>query len=114
MFGKRKDDVKKELPLIKDFLAEHLELALKPVQLNRCLRGLPFLGYRIYPNRILLSPAGKRRFVRKFIAYERKWVNGEWSIETLVRHIEPLIEFTKLANASNFRKDVIQRYGVPY
>lgn len=114
LFGKNKSDLKTEIPLIRDFLTKELELELKPIQLNRSVRGIPFLGYRVFPNRILLSPAGKRRFVRKFIAFERKWVKGEWSDDTLVRHMEPLFAYAKFADSSNFRKNVLERYGVPY
>ncbi len=114
LFGEAKQDLKKEILLIERFLAETLELELKPVQLNRCRKGIPFLGYRVFPDRIWLSARSKRRFIRKFIDYEAKWVNGEWTIETLTQHMEPLIEFTRFANASAFRGNVIERYGVPY
>ncbi len=114
VFGGKKNDLKTEIPLIEQFLAENLELHLKPIQLNRCRKGIPFLGYRVFSDRIRLSGRSKSRFIRKFIAYEAKWMNGQWSIETLVRHMEPLIEFTKFADASAFRGNVIERYGVPY
>jgi len=114
LFGTEKEMLKTELSAIQSFLSEHLALELKPIQLNRSIKGLPFLGFRVFPEKILLTSAGKRRFVRKFIAYEEKWVNGEWSEETLVQHMEPLIAYTLIADASGFRRSVIQKHGVPY
>ncbi len=114
LFASRKDRLKELMPRIRDYLRENLRLELKMLHLNRCRCGITYLGYRVFPDRLWLSARSKRRFVRKFIAYEGKWVRGEWSTNELVRHMEPLFAFTKLADSSTFRKNVMQRHGVPY
>jgi len=113
LFGNNKQDLKEELQHIHAFLEEKLALSLNPaIQLNRCIKGIPFLGYRIFPGKLLLSGRSKNRFVNQFRLYEGKWQNGRWTIETLIRHMEPLIEFTKMADAKGFKKNVMERFGV--
>jgi RNA-directed DNA polymerase len=114
LFGGSKGDLRMELAAIREFLAVHLSLSLRePVQLNRCAAGLPFLGFRVFGNRVRLSPRSRKRFVRRFRDYERKFLSGEWSEPTLVRHIQPLIAFTRAADAAGFRRRIVNRYGVP-
>ncbi len=113
-FGDCKAYLKAELLQIRRFLSQELALELKEnIQLNRCGRGIPFLGYRVFPHAIRLSPGSRTRFTGKFIQYERKWQEGEWAVEELVCHMEPLIEFTRGASAEGFRRNVIRRFGVP-
>ncbi len=113
IFGQDKSPLKAELVEIRLFLKQELGLELKPnVQLNRCQRGIPFLGFRIFPYCIRLSPASRRRFQRKFRRYERKWIDGEWTEKELDDHVRPLIEFTKAADSVGLRRLVIERFGV--
>jgi RNA-directed DNA polymerase len=113
IFGHDKACLKSALIEIRRFLLQNLSLSIKEnVQLNRCRHGIPFLGYRVFPHMIRLAPRSRKRFFRKFMAYEKKWQAGEWRVEDLVRHMEPLIEFTRAADTHGFRSNVIQRYGV--
>lgn len=113
IFGPNREFMKKELAASRDYIREALNLELKqPVQLNRCALGIPFLGFRIFPRLIRLSPRNRSRFVRKFRAYEQHWLDGEWSDDELIRHMEPLIDFTRTADAKAFRRQVIERHGV--
>lgn len=114
LFGQDKACLKMELAQIRRFLAEQLALELKEdIQLNRSSRGIAFLGYRVFPQTIRLSPGSRRRFLKKFRRYERKWQAGKWTVGDLVRHMEPLIEFTRAADTNSFRRNAIARFGVP-
>ena len=114
LFGPDKPYLKAALTQVRVYLAEKLALELKDdIQLNRCAHGIPFIGYRVLPSHIRLSPRSKRRFISKFKEYESKWQSGEWSEADLVRHMEPLIDFTRAAHAGDFRRNVISRFGVP-
>jgi hypothetical protein len=114
LFGRDRPSLKTELALAREFLSRELALELKEnLQLNRCRYGIPFLGYRVFPDGIRLSPRSRRRFVQKFMAYERKWHDGYWSAADLARHMAPLIDFTQAAGAGRFRRGVIDRFGVP-
>lgn len=113
VFGQDRAVLKDLLKGITYYLDRKLVLQLKDaVVFNRCRQGLTFLGYRVFPDRILLSVRSKRRFISKFRQYEKKWQSGEWSTRTLVRHMEPLIDFTRAAAAEGLRRSVMKRYGV--
>ena len=114
LFGDdRKRLLREELPAVKEFLRNRLSLEVKPdFQLNRCDKGIPFLGYRVFPQKVLLAPRSKRRFVNKFRLYEGLWRRSEWPTQELVRHMEPLLEFTRFADCDGFRRNVISRFGV--
>ncbi|MDD4092408.1 MAG: reverse transcriptase/maturase family protein [Smithellaceae bacterium] len=114
IFGDDRDKLMHvELTAIKDFLQTRLSLAVKPdIQMNRCAGGIPFLGFRVYPQKILLAPRSKRRFVNKFKIYESKNVSGEWTAAELVSHMEPLLEFVRFADSVGFRGKFISRFGV--
>jgi len=114
VFRKEKKQLKEDLKLIEDFLLSRLELKLKEnTILNRCQHGIPFLGLRVFPYKVLLNQQSKKRFVIKFRAYERKFLNGVWDQDTLIRHMLPLVEFTKSADSGSFRQSIIDRFGVP-
>jgi hypothetical protein len=113
VFGRDRVLLNSELEKIRQYLYGKLDLRLKAnTQLNRCRHGFAFLGYRVFPGRIMLSQRSKRRFLNKFKRYEQKWHDGQWSTDELVRHMEPLIEFTRAAGATGLRRSAIQRFGV--
>ncbi len=113
VFAHEKARLKTELEQIKYFLEQKLALQLKGnIQLNRCCFGIPFLGFRIYPYDIRLSPKSRQRFIKKFREYEKKYARGRWTEKQLVQHVEPLIGFVRTANSSVFRRNVIQRCWV--
>ncbi len=113
LFAPGHDRLRVELVGITDYLEQTLQLRLnKNIQLNRCAVGIPFLGYRIFPGVIRLTARSKKRFKDKFRHYEGMWQAGSWSEDDLSRHMEPLIEFTRTAEAAGLRRNVIDRHGV--
>lgn len=105
--------LQKKLLRLSAWLGENLALRLKEnVQMNRCGRGISFLGYRVFPGRILLCQRSKKRFIRRLRACEGKWKGGIWGEARLCRHVEPLIAFTMGAGAHGFRAKVIAGMGV--
>lgn len=50
---------------VEQFLQTQLLLTLKTNYINTALNGLPFLGFRLFPNKILLSKRSKKRFLQK-------------------------------------------------
>jgi RNA-directed DNA polymerase len=94
------------------FLRTELKLDLKPnVVLSRTERGMDFLGYRIFPDDLRLARRSKRRFVRKFRAYEREHEEGVWTELELQQRIIALIAFTLPSRSRGFRRNVMQRLG---
>ena len=63
------------------FLRTVLKLGLKDnIQLNCCTHGLPFLGFRIFPETTKLSNHSKRRLIIKYRTFEQNVVKGRWSV----------------------------------
>ncbi len=113
LFSEEKSVLKAELKEIEHFLENHLKLTLKHnIQLNQSYRGIPFLGFRVFPNHIRLLPQSMRRFSKKLREYEQNYYEGIWSEKELVRHTEPLIDFTNAGDSLRFRRLIIERFGV--
>lgn len=93
----------------KDLTETHLKLTLKPFCLNTCERGLPFLGYVAYPDRIMLALKSRRRFRQKMRKFNALLQQGLWSQKEYQRHIEPLTAFTSHADAKAFRLKILQQ-----
>jgi len=76
VFGQNKYFLKQILEKIQDFLYKNLKLELKhTTQLNKCYYGVPFLGFRVFKNKIHLNPNSKKRFTEKFILYQNNYIN---------------------------------------
>lgn len=115
VFADRMPVLKTELYEIEKFLASELRLELKDrVQINHCGQGIPFLGFRVFPDRLLLAPQSRKRFIAKFRFYEKEWQSRCWSDKTLQRHTAALVGSTEIADAYGFRKDVITRFGISF
>lgn len=113
LFSEEKPVLKKELKEMEAFLKAHLDLTLKDnIMLNRSRLGVPFLGFRVFPNHMRLLPRSIRRFSKKFREYERNYCEGVWSERELIRHMEPLADFTNTADSVRLRRLVIERFGV--
>lgn len=91
---------------IRKYVAEHLSLELKPELLNRSRRGLPFLGYLVFPYNVKLAKRSKRRFIKKISEIEEQYHSGAWSEAECQRKGLSLLAFTNHANAVNWRKKV--------
>ncbi len=112
LFGPDQGTLKSSLRAVQCFLGKTLKLELKDdIQLNRSRLGIPFLGYRVFPGYTRLAVRSKKRFLRKFRQYEKQRRLGLWSEQEFTAHVEPLVEFTKLANAKGFRANVINQFG---
>ncbi|MBF0240472.1 MAG: group II intron reverse transcriptase domain-containing protein [SAR324 cluster bacterium] len=113
LFSEDKFRLKTELEAIKIFLKNHLELTLKEnIQINRTCRGVPFLGFRVFPYHVRLLPLSMRRFSAKYREYERNYSEGLWSESEMIRHMEPLVAFTNLGDSVPFRRMAIEKFGV--
>ncbi|ETR66055.1 MAG: hypothetical protein OMM_13313 [Candidatus Magnetoglobus multicellularis str. Araruama] len=72
------------------------------------------MGYRIFPQKILLQPQAKKRFIKKWKNYETKYLLGTLSENELAIRVTALIEYLKHADSKNYRKHVIKRFGVSF
>ncbi len=96
----------------KAFIEGRLKLELKPFCLNKAVKGLPFLGYLLYPDVVRLAQRSRRRFVTKLKQYAFKLNQGIWTQKEYQRHVEPLMAFTFHADAKGFRQVVLKNLGI--
>ncbi|PNU18645.1 hypothetical protein C2E25_16625 [Geothermobacter hydrogeniphilus] len=113
IYSRSREELKDRLGRVRGFLAGKLHLELKQnIQLNRCRLGIPFLGLRVFPARVLLSRRSGTRFRDRLRQYEARHLRGEWSETELAAHLLPLVEFTRGAEAVGLRRQLIEDYGV--
>jgi len=90
------------------FIKNTLFLKLKTFCLNTNLSGLPFCGYRIFPEKILLNAISKKRFKVKCFSYYHKLINNEWSQTEFQAHMLPLLGFVKHAETEYLRRKTFE------
>lgn len=96
---------------IKMFAEQKLKLALKPVVVAMTMCGIDFLGYRIYPNKILLTQRSKRRFVKKSKMYNYFKDNETWSELEYYEHITPLLSYALKGYTQGLRRTVFTAWA---
>jgi retron-type reverse transcriptase len=89
------------------YMEESLCCVLKPPLLNKTTRGLPFLGYLLFPNKTRLLRQSQLRFIRKIEYIEEQYHSGDWSVARCRRHALPLLAFLQHADAKRFQKKII-------
>jgi RNA-directed DNA polymerase len=72
-----------------------------------CREGVPFLGYRLVPGRILLARAARRRFKTRIASYELAWRMGQMGTAELQRRADALLAFTDLASCRSWRRRTV-------
>ena len=107
LMGDDKDVLKRQVQAV-DRSLQLIGLTLKPVVINKTTLGVPFLGYKLYPHKILLSSTSKQRFREKLTTYEENLQSGKWSEKEYQRHVIPLIAFTQFAYAKRLRKEILE------
>lgn len=107
LWSDEKSALKNALEAITVFVEERLLCALKPAQLNRTTKGLPFLGYNLKPYHTRLLGQSKRRFVRKLRIAETMLDSGEWGQATYQRHVTPLFAFIQHADTTGLKSTLL-------
>lgn len=78
---------------ISRYASEELLLELKPVVRLHTCGGIPFLGYCVYPHKLLLNGRSKRRLARKLRLCRQLMDRGIWSEAEYLNHVTPLLAF---------------------
>jgi len=101
--------LKKLAKTVTEYLAKQLSIEPKAPCLNACRRGLPFLGFRVYPSGLpRLAGRSRQRFRRKLRMYYQWFHDGIWDERELALHAEPLTAFVKRGASLAFRRKTIQ------
>lgn len=113
LFADDKDALKRELTAIRAYLNDVLRLRLKEnIQLNRVSRGVPFLGFRLFPGHIRLNTRSKYRFSEKLRSYEKRCKEGLMSVKEFVSRMDTVCAFTQRGDTLAFRRLCLERFGV--
>ena len=65
IFGDDKSSINRAYSCISLLMNEHYLQLKQPIAI-KTYNGIPFLGYKIYPNKVLLSARSKKRFINKY------------------------------------------------
>lgn len=102
-----KENLEQQLHQI-DIKSKEISLTLKPVVLNKTHLGISFLGYKLYPNRILLNRTSKIRFKQKINLYQSLLESNSISESEYQQHIIPLLSFAMHAYTKGLRKEILE------
>lgn len=80
---------------------------------TRSSEGMGFLGYRIKQGCVLLGRMGRRRFVRRRLAYETACLAGAMSPVELQRRMDAMLAFTNVARCARWRGKSFRMHPVP-
>jgi hypothetical protein len=107
VFGDR-DTLKAVRELAADFLGRELKLELKDGGfINCCARGIEFLGFRVFGDRLRLGRRAKRRFVRKLGHLDTFLASGVIGEDTYQTRSTALFSFVQHGDTLAFRKKVL-------
>lgn len=102
-----KEFLKDCLAKINSFVEAKLALILKPPLLQKTDKGLPFLGYLIFPYFTRLKQQSKKRFICKLRTIEEDYHHQLISEEEAQKRALPLIAFTQHADTRRFREEIL-------
>lgn len=111
VFAKSDEEIDNCIDKIIIYSRNELNLTLKPVIKIKVLDGIPFLGYKIFPNKILLNSRSKKRLRSKIIKYQSYLENNIWEENKYMEHLIPLMAFANKAYSKRLRCDIIQTAG---
>jgi len=75
--------------------------------LNACHLGVPWLGFTLYPDRIRLNPAGRRRLRRRLRSVEREYCDGVLEESALQARATALFAHARVADDAGWRRTII-------
>ena len=97
-----------------EYVESTLRQQLKPCLLQRSDRGLPFLGFLLFPHYRKLTQASKHRFYKKAKASHSAYLSGRYDSTTAARRLQSLTAFTHHADTTRLRTDFWQTIDPNY
>lgn len=103
-----RDDVFQFKSLLEEPLSR-LKLAIKhDGEWNQSERGIPFLGFIIYPNRVRLGKAGRKRLRVKTRTLQKQWFKGEIGEAELQARGQSLFAHAKWGDDAAWRLSMLR------
>lgn len=107
VFASGREELEDCVREVRRYASEQLALTLKPVVCLASGSGLPFLGYKIYPHKVLLNGRSKRRLKQKMHEYAFMRESGEWKEQCYMEHITPLLAFAGYGYTKSLRRGML-------
>lgn len=107
IFAASAEELGEQAARVRDYAAEKLALTLKPVITGRSERGVSFLGYVLYPHKVLLNRRSKQRLGQKLSQYDRLRETAVWSEKEYMEHITPLLAFAGHGYTKSLRRSMM-------
>lgn len=99
---------------LRTYVRQHLQQELKPPVLQACSRGLPFLGFVLYPHYLRLTRGSKRRLIKRAEARHRELIRGEQTAGATSRRVQCLLAFAAYADTAVLRHQLYHRLNSTY
>ncbi len=104
IMGKSKDEIRDRIKKYREYALENLKLHVKPPIVGLTNNGIPFLGYKIYPGRILLGGKAKRRYKKNLNKLNKLFGNGKISETEYAMRLSSSFAFVDFADSKKYRK----------
>jgi hypothetical protein len=109
-WGRSRSAVREILLVAKSHIENQLNLEVKlPVRIGQSVHGLNFCGYRILPERLLLTRRRKRRYAQCRLRGELAYAKGRIDARGLQSHYASAFGMTVHADASAWRRAQLAR-----
>ena len=105
-----KEECKEVRKKIENFLDKKLKLKLnKKTHYFKITEGVNFLGYKIFPNYILLKNSNKKKIYKTIRGYNKMFNGPNFEPKKVTMSLNSLIGHAKNADTYNLVKDVLNR-----
>ena len=108
VFAQDKARLRETLAAIRDFLGSTLRLELR--EERTCLapvcRGVPFLGFRVFPSLVRLDGKKCRRLRKRVRSCEESFLRGEMQQEDLAQTVQSMIAHVSHADSLQLRRQI--------
>lgn len=88
------------------FAFNKLGLTTKPPIIGRTCRGVPFLGFKIYPDKVYLGGKAKRAYKKNINKLTRLYKNDIISEKCFSERLRANYAYISFAESYNFRKNI--------
>lgn len=107
------DEVKRLSKYYSNYAYSNLSLKVKPPLKGRICNGIPFLGYRVFKDKIMLGGKSKRRFKRNIHLLSKLYSRNKISEWEYSSRLISNIAFVKFADSLKFRRKMVECQRAP-
>jgi RNA-directed DNA polymerase len=114
LFSDSKQTLHVSLFGLENYLKSERKLALKENKtiIAPVTQGIPFLGFRQFPNLRRVQNAKVKRFRKKIQQREKQFLRGDIDERTLVRSVNSLVGFVRHADSVQLRRRIFHESGI--